>query len=508
MRKWARTWQAAIITSMGAALCGCDGTVTAEQPVTVGERPGIEQHVNQAELVSGAISFDQMFNLGEQLFTTKFNRLDGLTRPQATGANVPTHRQPGPPDFVRTSSPDSVSCAACHNDPRAGGAGDFVANVFVLAQNDDPVTFDVRNADERNTLGMMGSGLIELLGREMTADLQAIGAAAQQQAVGSGNPITASLDTKGVNFGTLTAQPDGSIDASQVTGVDTDLVVKPFSQKGVTRSVREFTVNAMNHHHGMEAVERFGRGHKDSQGAAIDSDDFDGDGAADELTVGDITAITVFQVAENTPAQVMPPEPVRQAAVLRGEHEFDSAGCASCHIDTLVLNNPVFCEPYALNPSNTFSDQSQKVCFDLTTDGPGPRPVKEANGTVIVRAYTDLKRHVICDRQNPHYCNETLVQNGVPTDQFITRKLWDVGNSAPYGHRGDLGTITEAIIAHGGEAAASRDAFTALPQSQQADIIEFLKNLQVVTPGTKALVTDSLGNPVDSAELARRFGTR
>jgi Di-haem oxidoreductase, putative peroxidase len=98
------------------------------------------------------------------------------------------------------------------------------------------------------------------------------------------------------------------------------------------------------------------------------------------------------------------------------------------------------------------------------------------------------------------------VQNGVPTDEFITRKLWDVGNSAPYGHRGDLGTITEAIVAHGGEATASRDAFNALPQSQQADIVEFLKSLQVVPQGTMALVVDSLGNPVDKVALAKRFG--
>jgi hypothetical protein len=380
--------------------------------------------------------------------------------------------------------------------------------VFVLAQNNDPVTFDVRDANERNTLGMMGSGLIEALGREMTADLMALRADALQEASEKGSLVTVSLDTKGVNFGKLTAEPDGTVDTSGVVGVDPDLIIKPFSQKGVTRSVREFTVNAMNHHHGMEAVERFGREHKDAQGNTIDTDDFDGDGVANELTVGDITSLTVFQVAENTPAEVMPPEPERQAAVLRGEKAFDSTGCTSCHVPSLVLKDPVFCEPYALNPPNTFSDQSQKVCFDLTKEGPGPRPVKEADGTVVIRAYTDLKRHVICDARTPFYCNETIVQNGVPTDEFLTRKLWDVGNSAPYGHRGDLGTITEAIVAHGGAATASRDAFTALPKNEQADIVEFLKSLQVVPQGTKALVVDSMNRPVDKLALASRLGVQ
>ena len=37
--------------------------------------------------------------------------------------------------------------------------------------------------------------------------------------------------------------------------------------------------------------------------------------------------------------------------------------------------------------------------------------------------------------------------NGIATELFLTRKLWDVGNSAPYGHRGDLTTLTDAIAA-------------------------------------------------------------
>ena len=497
------------LLAMAMPQMGCDNDVGAQAPsppVTIGERPGVAQHVSQGELVSGAVSFDEMFQLGQQLFSDKFNKLDGLGRPDATGNGVPSARAPGQPDFVRTSSPDSVSCAACHNDPRPGGAGDFVANVFVLAQNNDPVTFDVRDADERNTLGMMGSGPIEELGREMTADLQSIRQTALQQAETTGSPVTASLDTKGVNFGKLTANPDGTVDTSQVEGADSDLIIKPFSQKGVVRSVREFTINAMNQHHGMEAVERFGVGQKDNHGNAITTDDFDGDGVPDELTVGDVTAITMLQTMENIPGQVFPPEPERQAAILRGEKEFESAGCASCHVPALVMNTAMFCEPYALNPPGTLSDQSQKVCADMTKQGPGPRPQKQADGTIAVHAYTDLKRHVICDSQTPHYCNETLVQNGVPTDEFITRKLWDVGNSAPYGHRGDLGTITEAILAHGGEANASREAFQALPQSQQDDIVEFLKSLQVLPQGTKSLTVDNLGRPVNVKALAMRLG--
>jgi hypothetical protein len=77
----------------------------------------------------------------------------------------------------------------------------------------------------------------------------------------------------------------------------------------------------------------------------------------------------------------------------------------------------------------------------------------------------------------------TLAPYPRPTRQFLTRKLWDVGNSAPYGHRGDLTTITEAIYWHGGEARAARDAFFALPQLSQGSLVEFLMAQQVVAPG-------------------------
>jgi CxxC motif-containing protein (DUF1111 family) len=107
-----------------------------------------------------------------------------------------------------------------------------------------------------------------------------------------------------------------------------------------------------------------------------------------------------------------------------------------------------------------------------------------------VRAYTDLKRHVICDEMDPFFCNERVVQNGVPTNQFITRKLWDVGATAPYGHRGDLTTITEAILHHAGEARPQRERFTALPKELQNEIVEFLKQLQVLPNGAPREITD------------------
>ncbi|MBI3951126.1 MAG: hypothetical protein HY314_11815 [Acidobacteria bacterium] len=100
-----------------------------------------------------------------------------------------------------------------------------------------------------------------------------------------------------------------------------------------------------------------------------------------------------------------------------------------------------------------------------------------------------MKRHIICDDRDPFFRNEQVIQGGVPVDQFITRKLWDVGSSAPYGHRGDLTTISEAILHHGGEARPVRERFAALPAEVQADIVAFLKTLQVLPEGSPREIT-------------------
>jgi cytochrome c peroxidase len=464
---------------------------TRGDDVVIGERPAIEHHVDQKDVDSGKIGLRELFKHGRLLFDAKFNRLDGQGRPGSTGAGVP--RGPKQPAFIRTSGPDSNSCMGCHSDPRSGGAGDFVANVFVLAQDRDPVvtSLDVRDSNERNTLGMMGAGPIEMLAREMTAELIAIREGTAKEARACGHSVRRLLAAKGVSFGSILVEPDGRVDPRGIEGVDWDLIVKPFHQKGAVVSLRDFSNTAMNHHHGMQSVERFGAG--------VDQD---GDGVVDELTVGDITAITIYQAALNTPGRVLPAHPARREAAARGEKLFETMKCTTCHVPSLVLDHPDFTEPGPYNPPGNLrlADVKHPFSFDLTKDGPGPRLERTPEGRAIVRAFTDLKRHDLNDGQYAHFANERAPQGTLagtapaaaftepplprPLRQFLTHKLWDVGNTAPYGHRGDLTTITEAIYFHGGEGRASRDAFFALPKDDQAAIVEFLKTLQIVPDGS------------------------
>src|SRR6266571_1064056 len=296
---------------------------TAQNPsALIGERPALQGHLNEADVENGSIKFNQLLEIGESIFAARWTKLDGQGRPAATGSGTPTKRDKShDPGFIRTSGTDSTSCVDCHNQPTIGGAGGFVANVFVLAQTLDPVTDSVSAefSDERNTLGMNGSGAIEMLAREMTTDLLAIRDAAMKEAQSTKAAVTKQLVTKGVSFGQITARADGSFDNSKIEGVDVDLIIKPFHQKGVVNSVRVFTVNAFNHHHGMEAVERFGIGQKDSKGNTISTNAFDEDGVPDELSVGDITAATLFQVGMNIPGRVLSNDSARRAAAERGE---------------------------------------------------------------------------------------------------------------------------------------------------------------------------------------------
>src|SRR6185369_7700542 len=330
-----------------------ENVVNAQSPSSIGERPTLEQHLNQTDIDNRSIKFKRLLELGENIFAARWTKIDGQGRPAATGNGAPSKRDPShDPGFLRTSGTDATSCADCHNQPTVGGAGGFVANVFVLAQVLDPVveTVSADFSDERNTLGMNGSGAIEMLAREMTSDLLAIRDSALAQARSSAASVTRSLESKGINFGQIIAKPDGTVDTSKVQGIDADLIIKPFHQKGVVNSVRVFTVNAYNHHHGMEAVERFGIGQKDNKGNLITTNDFDEDGVPDELSAGDITAATIFQAAINIPGRVISDDPGRRAAAFRGESRFADIGCTECHKPSLPLSTTLFSEPNPFNP--------------------------------------------------------------------------------------------------------------------------------------------------------------
>jgi cytochrome c553 len=445
----------------------------AADDATFGDERTVPSHLDHGAIARGEIPAADLLAHGRELFEARFTSLDGAGRPRASAADVPTHR-PGDvvPAFLRTSGPDASACSGCHSQPVTGGAGDFAVNVFVAPQ-DIEYDFDSLAPElsmERGTTHLMGGGLLELVAREMTADLQGLRDRAAAEARSSTEPVRVRLVTKGVDFGWLEAAPDGTLNASGIQGVHPDLIVRPFSQKAVVISLRQFTVNALNTHHGMQAEERFGT-------RWTDEADFDGDGHEAELSEGDVTALTLFQAALPPPAQMPPEDKTTRAAAAEGERLFAATGCTSCHVPALPLESAVFAEPGPYNPAGTLrAQEAPAVGLDLGALF-GPLLRRDAEGRVLVPAFTDLKRNVIADRRTPHFANEKLTHNFVTREQFRTAPLWGVASTAPYGHRGDLTTLTEAILAHGGEATASRDAFVALDELDRRRVIAFLQTL-------------------------------
>ena len=413
---------------------------------------------------------------GRRLFITAFNVMDGAGRPTATGDSKPTIRAPVGASFHRIAGPDANSCAGCHNQPFIGGSGDFAANVFVGAHFTDPPTDHILPAitSERNTTNLFGTGAIEMVAREMTSDLHDLREEAILRAAAAHADVSVALATKGVSFGVLVARADGSLDMDGVRGVDFDLVVKPFGVKGVAVSLREFTIFALNQHHGIQATERFGW-------PRTGTDDFDGDGVTNEFTVGQVSALTVFQSSLPAPGRAAYRRDVDVQIARLGEQRFGEIGCATCHVPRLPLRSLWFLEPSPYNrpgavvPSDIGGQVAVPLPFAADT-----ALARDAEGNPYVAAYTDLKRHVICDDDDPFFCNERRRQDFVPTDQFLTTKLWDAGTSAPYGHRGDLSTLSEAIVHHSGEAKDARRAFLALPDREKTAVVLFLRSLQVV----------------------------
>lgn len=508
--------------AIAATLGLCTVAVTAQQsPALIGKEVAIRRHLLDDQ--EFAIPLKHLLRHGENLFTANWTAQEGGGRPLTKGTGAPLSDMSNPlvfpRAFNRVSAQDANSCAGCHNAPFgiAGGGGDFVAGVFVLGHRFDFLTFDHADtvptrgstqengqpttlqgaANYRASLGMLGSGYIELLAREVTTALQS-----QRDATPPGTSRT--LSSKGISFGTIARDANGAWDTTQVEGLPApslassgagnppSLIVRPFHQAGAVISLRQFTNNAFNHHHGIQATERFGA-----------NTDVDGDGFANEMTRADVTAATVFQATLAVPGRVIPRHPQIEQAIHRGEQLFTQIGCASCHVPSLPLDSTLFIEPNPFNPAgNLQPGQAPSFVVDLANNQlPQPR-LKRHQGVTMVPAFTDLKLHDICAGPNDPNVEPLDMQAAAGSPaffagnrKFLTKKLWGCANEPPYFHHGQFTTLREAILAHAGEAQAAKQAFVNLNDRDRDCIVECLKSLQALPPDSKHLVVDEDGRP-------------
>jgi Di-haem oxidoreductase, putative peroxidase len=419
---------------------------------------------------------------GRQIFQRKFTRAQGqgpLT--QDVGGDIETTL------IIGAGLADS--CAACHGRPRgsAGSGGDVVTR-----------------PDSRDAPHLFGLGLKEMLADEITDDLRDIREDVKRDADRENRTITRSLNSKGINFGTISANGFGQVNTSGVRGVDPDLRVRPLFLHGETISIREFLIGAFNAEMGLDAVdpemrdaalnrERFVTpsgmvldGSKDRLEApptgSIFSDP-DGDGVRNEIPTS-IVDFMEFYLLHYFKAGLGE----QNSSTAAGRTLFQSIGCATCHIPDLTIERDrriadvetVF-DPSRGNPFNRMFATATPLLTEVN-DGSGFPTLKRAlrNSFVVRNIFTDFKRHDL--GANFHEIN----YDGTLRTQMLTMALWGVGNTGPYGHDGRSMTLNDVILRHGGEAQTARNNFTSLSSSSRRQIIDFLNSLSLFPPDDTA----------------------
>jgi CxxC motif-containing protein (DUF1111 family) len=143
-----------------------------------------------------------------------------------------------------------------------------------------------------------------------------------------------------------------------------------------------------------------------------------------------------------------PPRGDITSDVIAGEVIFDNIGCQNCHTDTLTT---------------------------------APAGTSFANGSFVVDTWLgDKKIHPYGDFMlHSVGTGDGIVQNGGADTRNLVRTapLWGLRTRTRLMHNGLSLTITDAIRAHGGQAASTVTSFNGLNGTQTAQILAFLNSL-------------------------------
>lgn len=407
----------------------------------------ITQEDVDADLYDKAI----LFQFGDEFFSHEFTRPNGYGDSSFTTLKrVHTGVRGGL---------DSFSCAGCHSLGGPDGAGSPTQNAMIQGDGDHAGSALVRNAP-----ALLGLGMVQAIGAEMSNELQFQRLTALEKAKTTGQPVTLDLVTKGISFGTLVVYPSADVDYAKLDGVDFDLVIKPFGRKGTTSRLRRFVEDAARVHFGVQS-HVLALGYQKTLdvahlGPGPDWWDPDNDGKQRELEEGILTTVASYLAMLEVPVVLPPADPGLRDRWASGSALFDTVGCPSCHVRQIPLLYTTWHE--------TSDTTGGDVVINLFADGEQPR------GTNLVEVFSDFKRHDLGPGlADPHDDEEHKLLRSV----FLTRPLWGMAETPPYLHDGRAATIPAAILAHGGEAQPQRDAFAALSPDEQADLHVFLLSL-------------------------------
>jgi mono/diheme cytochrome c family protein len=416
---------------------------------------------------------------GRQLFQRKFTQAQGQGPNEGDGSgDINTN--------LAIGAGLSDSCASCHGRPR--GSGGVGGNV-------------VTRPDSRDAGHLFGLGLKEMLADEITTDLRSTRDLAIVQAQQRKRSVTRKLLSKGVRYGRIIANPDGSVDTAQVAGLDPDLRVKPFFAEGSTISIREFVVGALHKEMGLEASSDPDLLTASAGGRVVTPSGMVLDGSKDKISPpptpdaqngNEIDPALVDHLEFYLLNYFKPAHYQQSSTTDHGRAVFNRVGCSSCHIADMTLNHDrrVADVETAYDPVNGVFNSlfaTASTLYYTKEDGSGQPPLKLplGNSFVVKDIFTDFKRH---DLGTNFYERNW---DGTMQTQFLTRPLWGVGSTGPYGHDGRSMTLNDVILRHGGEAHTARNAFAALKANDQSSLITFLNSLVLFPPDDTASTLDA-----------------
>ncbi|MCB1035995.1 MAG: hypothetical protein KDD47_19390, partial [Acidobacteria bacterium] len=373
--------------------------------------------------------------------------------------------------FLRLNGIDSQSCYECHSsigvyhEPgtvssamtrKPGVIGGGAGRANTLFQNADWPTYLAMFY--RNPPHVFGTGYGQRLADEMTLELQLRKSLAQWKArFQPGQKVCDPLQAKTTSFGTFcTTFENGSYvdDLSQVEGVASDLVVRPFQFKGIASTVRHFVSTALDFHFGMQGVEKVGANLDCDRDGKVNEMAV-GLGAAQgrhleeavETSLGNVAALSSFVAMTRPPQQVIPA--AKKDSILRGEKLFRGEGlslppaaagmCTKCHTPSLNVQIPVLsiakAEPAGDCPPPGAVPTLGSARFGKTEDLP------------ILRAFNTFKPNLRSQLQNlSSGDSEALYQSGQEAITAYQESICDAA-SVPEGykiHLTDPGTCTGA----------------------------------------------------------------
>jgi CxxC motif-containing protein (DUF1111 family) len=171
----------------------------------------------------------------------------------------------------------------------------------------------------------------------------------------------------------------------------------------------------------------------------------DGDARATEVDAASLALVAFYSRNLAVPAR----RDIDDPAVLRGKALFHATGCISCHVPKFVTH---------------------RLDGDVATDA--------AQGFQLIWPYSDLLLHDM----GPGLA-DNRPEGLADGQEWRTAPLWGIGLTAQvagvgtYLHDGRARTLLEAVLWHGGEAQAQRDAVVAMPPADRAALVRFLESL-------------------------------